>query len=241
MPPRLRLPALPPERRAELRARFEQAPDPETRTRFQIAWLAAAERRSPAAIAPLVLRSHDTVQRVLQRFVEGGLDAVPRRTSPGAPVRLSQPAEAELARVIEEDPRRLGVDAANWTTGLLATRPSQELGISVNPETVRRALHRLGYVCKRPIWTVAHQAQEREGWAGNASGERSSRPRPRRPRRLDPSPPPSSSRRPPSTGIPWSSPTCGSWSRPISPSCSPSCRAPTATSRMRSPSACTRP
>jgi transposase len=170
MPPRLRLPSLAAEQRAELRACFEQAPDPETRTRYQIVWLAAAEHRSPSEIASLVLRSHDTVQRVLHRFLAGGLAAVPRRTSPGAPVRLSQPAEAELARVIEEDPRNFGADAANWTTGLLATYLSQKLGIGVNPETVRRALHRLGYVCKRPIWTVAHKAQEREGWAGNACG-----------------------------------------------------------------------
>ena len=170
MPPRLRLSALPPDQRAALRARFEDAPDPETRTRYQIVWLAAEERRSPSEIAPLVLRSHDTVQRVLRRFVEGGLAAVPRRTAPGAPVRLTQPAEAELARVIEEDPHRLGVDAANWTTGLLATYLGQKLGISVDPETVRRVLHRLGYVCKRPIWTVEHKAQERVGWAGNACG-----------------------------------------------------------------------
>jgi transposase len=83
---------------------------------------------------------------------------------------LTAPAETELGRVIEEDPHQFGVDAAHWTTELLASHLSQRLGISVNPETVRRTLHRLGYVCKRPTWTVAHKAQEREDWPGNGFG-----------------------------------------------------------------------
>lgn len=170
MPPRLRLAPLPPELRAQLRRRFEKAPDPESRTRYQMVWLATEERRSPAAIADLVLRSHDTVQRVLHRFLTGGLDAVPRRTAPGPTFRLSTQAEAELVRVVEADPHDEGVEAANWTTELLSPYLSQKLGIAVDPETVRRALHRLGYVCKRPTWTVQHKAQEREDWVGNACG-----------------------------------------------------------------------
>ncbi len=34
-------------------------------------------------IARIVLRSEDTVARVLKRFLAGGLDAVPRRSPPG--------------------------------------------------------------------------------------------------------------------------------------------------------------
>jgi hypothetical protein len=44
----------------------------------------ACSTGSPSAqIARLVLRSEDTVARVLKRFAAGGLDAIPRRTSPG--------------------------------------------------------------------------------------------------------------------------------------------------------------
>ncbi len=166
----LRLTALPKDVREQLRARFENAPDPETRTRYQMVWLATEECLSPVEIAPLVLRSHDTVQRVLRRFLADGLDAVPRRTAPGPTFRLTRAAEAELARVVEADPRQEGVETANWTTGLLATYLGQRCGITVNPETVRRALQRLGYVCKRPTWTVHHKAQEREDWVGNVCG-----------------------------------------------------------------------
>jgi transposase len=117
---RLHFPPLPPDLCDRLRARFENAPDPETRTRFQMIWLATEERRSSGEIARLVLHSHDTVQRVLHRFRTGGLDAVPRRTAPGPTFRLPPEAETDLVRNVEENPRQEGVEAANWTTGLLA-------------------------------------------------------------------------------------------------------------------------
>jgi transposase len=51
---------------------------------------------------------------------------------------------------------------------------AQRTGIAVDQETVRRYLHRLGYVCKRPTWTVEHKAQERDDYLGNACGRSSS-------------------------------------------------------------------
>src|SRR6266536_2927472 len=35
-------------------------------------------------------------------------------------------------------------------------------------ETVRIALHRAGYVCKRPRWVLSRKAQAQPGWAKNA-------------------------------------------------------------------------
>ena len=75
---------------AEVRRRFEAAPDPETRLRYQMVWLAHLGQRVPQ-IAQAVLRSRDTVLRVLHRFRAGGLDAVPRRAAPG-PARTVTPA-----------------------------------------------------------------------------------------------------------------------------------------------------
>jgi len=67
-------------------------------------------------IAQHVLRSQDTVERVLKRFLMGGLDAVPRRTAPGRARTVTAAWEAELVRVIELDPHEVGQDTANWTT-----------------------------------------------------------------------------------------------------------------------------
>jgi len=170
MPHPLVLTPLPPEKRDELLERFNTAPDPETRTRYQMVLLATEQGKHTPEIASLVFRSHDTVWRVLRLWQEAGLDAIPRQHGGGTAPTLTPAADDEIRRVIEEDPHLSGINSANWTTVSLASYLAQKTGISVSPETVRLALHRLGYVCKRPTWTVQHKAQEREDWAGNASG-----------------------------------------------------------------------
>ena len=167
MPRPLTLPPLDEATSAELRRRYDAAPDPETRLRYQMVWLAHLGQRVPA-IAQTVLRSRDTVARVLHRFRAGGLDAVPRRTAPG-PARTVTPAwEAELLRVVELDPHAAGVPSANWTTRLLADYLATATGVRVSLETVRLALRAHDYVCKRPTWTLERRAGEQPGYPGNA-------------------------------------------------------------------------
>lgn len=152
---------------AALRHRYDATDDPEDRLRYQMVWLAATGRHAPA-IAQIVLRSPATVRRVLHRFREDGLDAVPRRTAPG-PDRIVTPAwEAELLRVIDLDPHEVDVPSANWTTGLLAAYLARQTGIAVSAETVRQALLAHDYVCKRPTWTLQRRAAEQAGYLGNA-------------------------------------------------------------------------
>ena len=90
---------------AELRRRYEDTTDAETRTRDQMLVLSLRGQTS-SQIAHLVLRSQDTVVRVLKRFVTGGLDAVPRRTAPGRERTVTAAWERALLRVIELDPAR---------------------------------------------------------------------------------------------------------------------------------------
>jgi transposase len=172
MPKRTKLPVLSAEEHQSLLDGYNQASDPEARTRYQMLLLGVEHGWTTHQIAPMVKRSHDSVLRVFYRYLTGGLAAVPRRSPPGREATLTPRAEAELLRVIEDDPHQHGVDSANWTTILLADHLAHKIGIRVDPETVRRHLHRLGYVCKRPTWTVAHKAAEREGWVGNACGSR---------------------------------------------------------------------
>jgi transposase len=117
-----------------------------------------------------VLRSQDTVVRVLKRFLTGGLDAVPRRTAPGRERRVTAAWEAELLRVIELDPHEVGQQTANWTTERLAAYLGQQTGIQVTEETVRVYLHAHGYACKRSTWTLRRKAEEKTDYVGNACG-----------------------------------------------------------------------
>jgi transposase len=164
---------LPADRVVELEAAFNATDAAETRLRYQMVLL--AQRGTTArAIAPLVLRSHETVLRVLHRYETGGLAAVPRRTSPGVAPTVTDAWRGELVRVVELDPRSVGVDSAVWTTRLLAAYLAEATGVAVSLETVRRHLHAAGYVCKRPTWTLKRKAEERAEYPGNAPGWRRS-------------------------------------------------------------------
>src|SRR5260370_22940362 len=112
MAQRTSLPAVSAEAHADLLARYNTAADPETRTRFQMVVLALDQNLSTDQIAPVVLRSHDTVLRVLQRFVAGGLAAVPRRKVGGSMPTVTPRREGGLPRGIEDAPHGHGVAGA---------------------------------------------------------------------------------------------------------------------------------
>jgi len=154
---------------AELRQRYEETTDAETRTRYQMLLLSQRGQTS-SQIAQTVLRSPDTVVRVLKHFLNGGLDAVPRRTAPGRERRVTTAWETELLRVIELDPHEVGVETANWTTEGLAAYLGQQTGIHVTEETVRVYLLAHDYVCKRSTWTLRRKAEEKTDYVGNACG-----------------------------------------------------------------------
>ena len=167
MPTRLTIPPLDDATLATVRARYDATDDADLRLRYQMILL-AQQGRAVAEIAQITYRSRDTVERVLTRFRDGGLDAVPRRFAPGSAPTITPAWTAELLRVIELDPHAVGVNSATWTTGLLAIYLAEHTGITVSAETVRVALHAHDYVCKRPTWTLKRKAEAQDGYVGNA-------------------------------------------------------------------------
>ena len=153
--------------RAEIEGRYAAARDAESRTRYQMILMAADGKPAPQ-IGWLVRRSEDTVRRVLRRFLRDGLDAVPRRRSPGRPIGVPATWEDELRRVIDLEPRSVGVPSAVWTTRLLSAYLEEVTGHHAAIETVRIHLRRAGYVCKRPTWSLKRKSTEQAGWAKNA-------------------------------------------------------------------------
>jgi len=134
--------------------------------------LLAHQGRSVAEIATIVLRSRDTVERVLKRFLQGGLATLPPRTAPGRAPTVTPEWQAELLRVIDLDPHTVGVRSANWTTRLLATYLATKTQVAVTAETVRLYLRAAGGVCKRPTWTLKRKAEAQPGYVGNVCGWR---------------------------------------------------------------------
>jgi transposase len=153
--------------KAELDRRYQTTRDATTRTRYQMILL-RAEDHPVVEVAHLTRCSPDTVRRVLKRYLAGGADAVPHRPHLGQPPHYPPRWEAELVRVADLDPHEVGVDSALWTCRLLADYLAEVTGYRAGIETVRLALHRAGYVCKRPRWVLQRKAQTQPGWAKNA-------------------------------------------------------------------------
>jgi transposase len=151
----------------ELERRYQTTRDATTRTRYQMLLL-RAEGHPVAEVAHLTRCSPDTVRRVLKRYLAGGLDAVPQRPHPGQPPHYPPAWEQELVRVADLDPHEVGVDSALWSCRLLADYLAEVTGHRAGIETVRLALHRAGFVCKRPRWVLHRKAQAQPGWAKNA-------------------------------------------------------------------------
>jgi transposase len=152
--------------KADLERRYQTARDATTRTRFQMILL-RAEDHPVVEVAQLTRCSPDTVRRVLKRYLAGGPDAVPHRPHLGQPPHYPPEWEAELVRVADLDPHQVGVDSALWSCRLLADYLHQVTGHAAGIETVRLALHRAGFVCKRPRWVLSRKAQAQPGWAKN--------------------------------------------------------------------------
>ena len=153
--------------RAEVDRRYRAARDAETRTRYQMVLLAADGKPAPQ-IGWMTRRSEDTVRRVLGRFLQQGLDAVPRRSPPGRAVQVTETWLAELERVIDLDPHAVDIPSPVWTTRLLSAYLHRVTGHTTGIETVRTYLHHLDYVCKRPTWSLKRKASQQAGWVKNA-------------------------------------------------------------------------
>jgi transposase len=167
----LTLPPLSNTQGTELRHLYETAADAKWRLRAQIVLL-AQQGRAVTEIATIVFRSRDTVERVLNRFLRGGVAALPPHKAPGMAPTVTPEWKAALLRVIDLAPQTVGVSSANWTTGLLATYLATTTRITVIAEPVRLYLRAAGYVCKRPTWTLKRKAEEQPGYVGNACGWR---------------------------------------------------------------------
>jgi transposase len=146
--------------------RYEQTRDAVERTNCQIVLL-ADEGRLATEIAWLVRRGPTQVRKILHRFRNAGLRGLAPGKHTGRPLGVAPAWLAELQRVIDLDPHAVGVDSAVWTTRLLADYLAEATGQRTGIETVREHLHRAGYVCKRPTWSLKRKASEQAGWVKN--------------------------------------------------------------------------
>jgi transposase len=67
---------------------------------------------------------------------------------------LDEERESLLEAILAVSPRQFGHPHASWTVPLLQEVLEGTTGLRVSEDTVRRALHRLDFVCKRPRYDL---------------------------------------------------------------------------------------
>ena len=108
------------------------------------------------AIAELLGMSCQSVYNWIARFQQGcdgsELSDAPRS---GRPARTGEVINALLRTLMIVSPEWFGYYATHWTVPLLRNQLRQNTGEQYSSDTVRRRLHELGYVWKRPRYVLA--------------------------------------------------------------------------------------
>lgn len=135
-------------------ARLKRERKPSRRLRMHIALL-ASDGFSPTRISRVLYCSRTTVYALPERLVveeeltSGVFDDHARR---GPKPLLEEPTNEYIQRLLEEDsPTEHGWLRSRWSCKLLAVQLFKERALLLlSRETVRRALHRLGFRWRRP-------------------------------------------------------------------------------------------
>jgi transposase len=99
----------------------------------------------------------ETLYKWVDRFDEEGPSGLYDRARSGRPPEIDEEAQRELERLLEHAPLEAGYDFTTWTTPLLRSHLRERLGIDVSDLAVRRTLHRLEFVWRRPRWKIDYQ------------------------------------------------------------------------------------
>jgi transposase len=87
----------------------------------------------------------------------------------GRPPLLTPADEGWLRLLLSSAPQDLGYPATGWTVPLLRAAWYRDTGRRPSDDTLRRALHRLGYVWKRPRYVLAPDPERAKKTADQAA------------------------------------------------------------------------
>ncbi len=119
-----------------------------------------ADGRSYRDICTWAMVSPTLVAAVKHDFAVGGVDRVLEREEPSCRIAYWLILAARL--LLGQTPRDFGYFRSRWSCALLALVLWERHGLSLSPETVRRGLHAVGFVWRRPRPIVGPRDPERE-------------------------------------------------------------------------------
>lgn len=123
---------------------------PSRRLRMHVTLL-ASDGLSPTEISRTLFCSRTTVYAVASRFLREGRAAFDDRKARGPQPLLGKEADERVEKLLEEDsPTSHGWLRSRWSCKLISLQLLRGRAALVSRETVRRALHRLGFRWRRP-------------------------------------------------------------------------------------------
>ena len=140
------------EQRAEIEAAQRQSKHVRHWKRYQ-AVLLRADGTPVTVVAQTLGCSEASVTNWTTAWRERGVAGIQEGVHPGAVRRFDAHGEAELVALVQSDPQAAGYAATGWTVALLHTELTKRQW-RTSQRTIRRTLHRLGWVWKRPRFVL---------------------------------------------------------------------------------------
>jgi transposase len=142
------------QQRQRLRAALKSVGDASVAKRI-IALLELDQGALPAEVAARLGVTRQTLYNWIQRFrAGGGLRTLYDRARSGRPPKLSGSLRQVLVWLLKQPPDAFGYAAVGWTTSLLREVLATWMDVHVSDDTLRRTLHQLNHVWKRPRYVL---------------------------------------------------------------------------------------
>jgi hypothetical protein len=122
--------------------------------------LLLADGRSYRDIGIAALASPGLVRAVKRDYTTGGLDFALGRAA--KPVTVAHWLIVVVRWLLQFTPRDFGFFRARWSCGLLTMLLWEQHGLRTSPETIRRGLHRMEFVWRRPRPVVGPRDPEHD-------------------------------------------------------------------------------
>jgi len=110
----------------------------------------------PGEVAEIQAVSIPTIYGWIERWRDGGVEALANRPKSGRPLKADDGYSRTLEDVIAKEPGELGYDFAIWTSDRLRAHMKKETGIDLSDSRFRALLKRKGYRYRRPKQDLGH-------------------------------------------------------------------------------------
>lgn len=124
------------------------------------AWELSQQGWKQKDIAAALGVTEGAVSQWLKRARDGGVEALHRRQSPGAPPRLKDEQRAQLLQLLPAGAEAFGFRGALWTRERIAEVIRRAFGVSYHPTHVGRILRACGWSVQKPLRRARQRDEE---------------------------------------------------------------------------------